>query len=97
MRHLTRTIRNTAESSASNPPPLRMTTDLSRFGAEPAREFARSSTAGEDKFPLHLADFARDHKINEAPNQTWLFARRTVGVLLCFTALGAAWAIFTFA
>ena len=99
MRHLARTIRNSAESCASDRAPLRKLADLRQCGAEPVREFARSSTAGEDKLPLRLADFARDHKINETSNMARLHARgrAAVGVLLGFTVLGAAWAILTFA
>jgi hypothetical protein len=96
MRHLARSIRNSAESSASDPAPLRKTVDLRRSGVEPVREFARSRT-GEDKYPLRLDDFARVHKINEASNRIRLRARRAVGVLLAFTTFGAAWAILTFA
>ncbi len=96
MRHLARTIRNGAESSASDPAPLRKTADLRRSGADPVREFGRSRT-GADKCPLRLDDFARDHKINEASSRIRLRARRAVGVLLAFTTFGAAWAIFTFA
>ena len=97
MRHLAPSIRNSAESSASDPAPLRKTADLRQSGAEPVYEFGRTSTAGEDKFPLRLADFARDHKINEASSRIRLRARRAVGVLLAFTTLGAAWVILTFA
>ena len=97
MRHLALSIRNNAESSASDPPSLRKTADLRQVGAEPVREFGRSSTASEDKCPVRLDDFARDHKINEASCRIRLRARRAIGVLLGFTTLGVAWAILTFA
>ena len=96
MRHLACTIRNSAESGASDPAPLRKTADLHRSEVEPVREFGRSG-AGEDKCPLRLDDFARDHKINEASSRIRLRARRAVGLLLAFTTVGAAWAILTLA
>jgi hypothetical protein len=97
MRDLVHTIRTGANSSVLDPARLRKS-DLRKFGAEPVREFARSSTANEDKLPLRLADFARDHRINETSNMARLRARgrAAVGVFLGFTALGAAWAILRF-
>jgi hypothetical protein len=92
MRQLACTIRDSAESGASDPTPLRKTADLHRSGVEPVR-----SGASEDKCPLRLDDFARDHKINEASSRIRLRARRAVGLLLAFTTLGAAWAILTLA
>ncbi len=96
MRHLARSIRNSTEPSASDLALLPKTADLHRSGVEPVREFGRSR-AGEDKCPLRLDDFARDHKINEASSRIRLRARRAVGLLLAFTTLGAAWAILAFA
>lgn len=96
MRDLVRTIPDGTESGASDPAPLRKTLDLRWSRAEPVREFGRSSTL-EDKCPVRLDDFARDHKINEASSRIRLRARRAVGILLGFTTLGAAWAILTFA
>jgi hypothetical protein len=97
MRDVPHTTRTSANSNAHDPAPLRKIADLRQFRMEPVREFARCSTAGEDRFPLRLADFARDHKINEASSRIRLRARRAVGVLLGFTTLGMAWAILTFA
>jgi hypothetical protein len=96
MRDLASTIRNSTDSSASDLALLPKTADLHRSGVEPVCEFGRSSV-GEDKCPLRLDDFARDHKINEASRRIRLRARRAVGLLLAFTTLGAAWAILTFA
>lgn len=96
MRRFIHTSRTGENFNTPKPAPLRKTADLRQYGAEPVREFGRSRT-GEDKCPLRLDDFARDHKINEMSSRIRLRARQAVGVLLAFTTLGAAWAILTFA
>ncbi len=57
------------------------------------REFGRNSAAGNDEFPLPLADFARDQNLSGRSEQDWMRANdRAVGALIGIAFTSVVWA-----
>ncbi len=57
------------------------------------REFRRNSAAGNDEFPLPLADFARDQNLSGRSEQDWIRANdRAVGALIGIAFTSVVWA-----
>jgi hypothetical protein len=57
------------------------------------REFGRNGAAGNDDFPLRLADFARDQNLSGRSEQDWVRANdRAIGALIGIAFTSVVWA-----
>jgi hypothetical protein len=71
---------------------IQATATQPRFRAD-LREFGRHSAAGDDEFPLPLADFARDQNLSGRSEQDWMRANdRAVGALIGIAFTSVVWA-----
>jgi len=73
-------------------PAIQATATQPRFRAD-LREFGRNIAAGDDEFPLPLADFARDQSLSGRSERDWMRANdRAVGALIGIAFTSVVWA-----